>query len=277
MPQRFLKPGLTTSLKWNACSWQAQSFYVRILTLVDDFGRCEGAATLLRSLAFPLHEDIRTPQVQKLGEELQANQLAVFYKVDGKDYVQLRNWTERARVDVSRYPGPDGKKGKWKDDDGPQDSAANGSVPQPPKPPSSPSSSSSSKPSPSSASSPPRAKLTEEAAPEVLEPKRQERPNSPELAFAQAEFVRINDRCRAEPGFTPYSAEEVRQAWQWFESGKDADTGEWLLMFGSQRKPVGDWKAALMERIGHNRNIYAKRNANSPARGEDTRDHAAGF
>lgn len=276
MPQRFLKPGLTTSLKWNACSWQAQSFYIRILTLVDDFGRCEGAALLLRSLAFPLHEDLRTPQVQKLGEELQANQLAIFYKVDGKEYVQLRNWTERARCNESRFPGPDGKNGKWADSDVAQTSAANGSGPQPPK--SSPSPSS--KPSPSPASSPPRARLAEECAPEVLEPKAQrgERPNSPELAFAQAEFVRVNEQCKAEPGFSPYSAEEVRQAWHWFEGNKDPETGEWLQPFGNARRPVGDWKAAMMERIGHNKNMYAKRNTNTgPTRGEDTRDHAAGF
>jgi len=138
MPQRFLKPGLTTSRKWNKCSWQAQSFYVRILTLVDDFGRYEGDAQLLRSLAFPLNEDIRTPQVQKLCDELQANQLAIFYKVDGKDYVQLTNWTERARSDASRYPCPPNCQ--------PQRSAAFRSVPRPPK--SSPSASLSSSPSP---------------------------------------------------------------------------------------------------------------------------------
>ena len=104
MPQRFLKPGITTSRKWDSCSWTAQSFYIRLLTLVDDFGRYDGDPVLLRSHAFPLREDIRAQQVQQLCVELQANQLAVFYKADGKDYVQLTNWTERPRADKSRYP-----------------------------------------------------------------------------------------------------------------------------------------------------------------------------
>lgn len=106
MPQRFLKPGLITSRKWETCSWVAQSFYVRLLTLVDDFGRYDADPVLLRSHAFPLREDIRTQQVQQLCDELQANHLAVFYKADGKPYFQLTNWTERARSERSKYPTP---------------------------------------------------------------------------------------------------------------------------------------------------------------------------
>lgn len=107
MPQRFLRPGITTSRCWDACSWQGQSFYIRLITLVDDFGRYEADFTLLKSHAFPLREDIRAPQVQKLCEELQANQLAVFYKSDGKAYVQLLKWEEKPRASESRYPGFD--------------------------------------------------------------------------------------------------------------------------------------------------------------------------
>lgn len=105
MPQRFLKPGITSSPKWDSCSWVAQSFYIRLITLVDDFGRFEANASLLRSMAFPLREDIRTPQVQKLMQELQANQLVDFYtNSDGKDYLQVLNWTERPRADHSKFP-----------------------------------------------------------------------------------------------------------------------------------------------------------------------------
>lgn len=104
MPQRFLKPGIVTSGRFNACCWMAQSFYVRLITLVDDFGRYEAEPALLKSHGFPLHEDLRSPQVQKLCEELQANQLAVFYRADGKAYLQLTNWTEKPRAQHSRYP-----------------------------------------------------------------------------------------------------------------------------------------------------------------------------
>lgn len=104
MPQRFLRPGITTSKKWDACSWLGQSFYIRILTLVDDYGRYDADPTILRSHAFPLREDIRTGKVLELMRELEASHLAHFYKVDGKCYVQLWNWQETPRAAKSRFP-----------------------------------------------------------------------------------------------------------------------------------------------------------------------------
>lgn len=119
------------------------------------------------------------------------------------------------------------------------------------------------------------------AAAEV-ESKCDKRPNSPYLAFAQAEFARVNERCKAEPGFAKYTADEVRQAWLWFEGNKDAETGEWLQPSTATRKPIGNWLAALMGQIGHMRNVYANSKRNTATgtgtpRGEDTRDHASGF
>lgn len=104
MPQRFLRPGIVTSRRFNACSWQAQSFYIRLLTLVDDFGRYEADPVILKSHAFPLHEDLRSSQVQKLCLELQANQLATFYRADGKEVLELTRWIERARAEKSKFP-----------------------------------------------------------------------------------------------------------------------------------------------------------------------------
>jgi hypothetical protein len=104
MPQRFLKPGIVSSKKWDGLSWIGQSFYVRILTLVDDFGRYEADPILLKNQAFPLRENIRAAQVLELCRELSLSQLAFFYKADGKEYFQLSNWTERARADKSKYP-----------------------------------------------------------------------------------------------------------------------------------------------------------------------------
>jgi hypothetical protein len=109
MPRRFLKPGLLTSRKWDSVSWLAQSFYVRLIPLVDDYGRYEAAPTLLRSHAFPLREDIRTGQVHDLCRELAGAQLAYFYKADGKEYLSLTEWTEKIRADKSKYPQYDDK------------------------------------------------------------------------------------------------------------------------------------------------------------------------
>lgn len=295
MPQRFLKPGIRTSERFNGCSKQpknSRDLYTMLLTLVDDFGRYEANPRLLKHEAFPLDDDIRTSQVTAWLDEIRASLLAYFYSLDGKAYFALANWTEVPRY-RSKYPEPpkDARKLGCMLNDTPlkgertgRSRATDGLKPDLSRQPVSNNQypiTDNQKPvsSPAAGLEPP--KLVEPNAPPVLESKRQERPNSVELVVAQLEFVKINEREKSDPLFAPYTADEVRQAWQWFESGKDAETGEWLLMFGSQRKPVGCWKAAMMERIGHNRNNYAKRNTNNPgtgiARGEDTRDHASGF
>jgi hypothetical protein len=98
MPVRFLRPGLTTSEKWNALDWMAQSFYVRLITLVDDYGRYEGNPQLLKSHAFPLSEDVKVQTIVSMCKQLSEHGLAVFYKTQlGKIFLQLTNWQEKPR------------------------------------------------------------------------------------------------------------------------------------------------------------------------------------
>lgn len=104
MPQRFLRPGLITSKRWDAVSWQAQSFYIRLLTLVDDFGRYEADPTLLRSHAFPLRDDVRSSRVTELCEEIAKAGLVTFYRLGDKEYLQIDKWQERARSETSKFP-----------------------------------------------------------------------------------------------------------------------------------------------------------------------------
>lgn len=113
MPQRFLRPGITTSESWNKCSWQAQSFYIRLLTLVDDFGRYDGRWKMLRSHAFPLNDDITCEQLSSLCEQLHTNALAIFYQSsDGKEYVQLNKWREKDRSEP-KFPAFDDSCKQW--------------------------------------------------------------------------------------------------------------------------------------------------------------------
>ena len=53
MPQRFLRPGIRSSKRFNRVTWFEQIFYVRLITLVDDYGRYEADPELLQSEAFP--------------------------------------------------------------------------------------------------------------------------------------------------------------------------------------------------------------------------------
>ncbi len=107
MPQRFLRPGLTTSRRFNRCDWFGQCFYTRLITLVDDHGRYEADLELLRSLAFPFGDptgaQIHLQTIANSCQQLLSVGLVKFYEVDGKSYLQLLRWKERARSD-SRYP-----------------------------------------------------------------------------------------------------------------------------------------------------------------------------
>ncbi len=118
MPQRFLRPGIRTSAAWNHASFPAQSLYVAIMTLVDDWGRYDGRPALLHGECFSLRDDIKPQRTAALLTELHQVGLIRLYEIDGKAYLQVEKWSERVRGSKSRFPDP------------PQESAAFRSIPQ---------------------------------------------------------------------------------------------------------------------------------------------------
>lgn len=115
MPQRFLRPGIRTSERWNAVSRDAQALYIAIITLVDDYGRYDGRSAVLWADAFAVWNELNPKHVVNclripaLSCELSAKGLVEFYEFEGKKFLQVTQWKERARGE-SRYPDP--KKGK---------------------------------------------------------------------------------------------------------------------------------------------------------------------
>lgn len=112
MPQRFLRPQITNSERWNSVSWEAQSFFIRILTLVDDYGRHDGRASVLWGQCFAIwnekHPDsvMTLLRVEQLSQELAADgvNLVEIYENEGKKVLQINQWAERIR---------EGAKEKW--------------------------------------------------------------------------------------------------------------------------------------------------------------------
>lgn len=112
MPQRFLRPGLTRSQRYNGVSWEAQALFTRLITLVDDFGRYDAEPRLLRSHAFPFGDpggkDIPLPKIDSMCAELSKVNLVDFYQApDGKKYLAMTRWNERPRTEKSKFPGFD--------------------------------------------------------------------------------------------------------------------------------------------------------------------------
>lgn len=114
MPQRFLKPGLTTSEKWNQIQFDAQSLYIRLITVVDDYGRFDGRASVIHGSCFSVWND-QNPSLQMdvvkvtaLCQQLADVGLIRFYTIlaNGKRFLEVTNWTERART-PSKWPNPE--------------------------------------------------------------------------------------------------------------------------------------------------------------------------
>lgn len=138
MPQRFLRPGIRTSERWNSVSRDAQALYLAILTLVDDYGRYDGRPAVLCGDAFSVWNEknpkarINPQETAALCCELQKGLLVHFYEAGDKKCLQIIQWEERIR---------DGAKERWpkcentNESNNPQESAAERCVPLPPSPP----------------------------------------------------------------------------------------------------------------------------------------------
>lgn len=114
MPIRLLRPGLTTSKRFNRVSWFAQALYVRLITLADDYGRLEADPELLRSLCFPFGDSDSNPlSIDSICQQMTAlcgQNLIIAYEIDGKKYAQITKWKERVRTESKLPPPPKNEK-----------------------------------------------------------------------------------------------------------------------------------------------------------------------
>lgn len=91
----------------------AQSLYVRLLNLVDDYGRFDGRPSVILGEAFSVWNDqnpaeqVDANSVRAACQQLARSLLAEFYRVPdtGKVFLQLTNWNERVRS-KSKWPEP---------------------------------------------------------------------------------------------------------------------------------------------------------------------------
>jgi len=136
MPQRFLRPGITNSERWNKVPIEAQNLFIRLLTLVDDYGRCDGRASVVCGQCFSVWNELNPDSeitlavTAQLLQQLAAGHLIDVYEANGKRVLQIEQWQERVR---------EGSKERWPANPArsvPQQSAATRSVPLPPSSPS---------------------------------------------------------------------------------------------------------------------------------------------
>lgn len=107
MPNRILREGILTSHRVDSLSESAELFYRRLMSRLDDHGRCEAHPELLRTSCYPLRVDkVKAKQIVAWLGECEKAGLLVTYKAFGKSFIQAIDWRQQARSE-SKCPAPD--------------------------------------------------------------------------------------------------------------------------------------------------------------------------
>ncbi len=107
MPNRVLREGILTSERINLLSWEAEVFYRRLMSVVDDFGRFSAHPSLLRAALYPLKLDtVRDANMERLLAAVEQACLVRVYVVDGKRYLEMHDFKQQIRAKQSKYPDP---------------------------------------------------------------------------------------------------------------------------------------------------------------------------
>lgn len=108
MPNRIIRDGILTSDRVNKLSANAELFYRRLMSVVDDFGRFSANLTLLRASCYPLKLDcVKEDSIKRHLAECEAAGLVVLYTVATKgEFLEMRDFKQQIRAQTSKYPKP---------------------------------------------------------------------------------------------------------------------------------------------------------------------------
>lgn len=107
MANRVVRDGILDSDLVNKLSWPGEVFYRRLMSVVDDYGRGDGRAAILRSKLYPLKLDkVSEADLNKWISECVEAGLVSKYEVGGKPYFEILNFNQQVRIKKSKYPGP---------------------------------------------------------------------------------------------------------------------------------------------------------------------------
>src|SRR5690606_16578316 len=107
MPNRVVREAILESEKVNKLTWAGEVFYRRLMSIADDFGRCDGRTVILRSRLYPLRIDrVSEPDIVKWISECEEAGLVRSYQVDEKPYIKILNFGQTVRTKKAKYPPP---------------------------------------------------------------------------------------------------------------------------------------------------------------------------
>lgn len=104
MPTRILREGIITSEKINSLSHEAELFYRRLMSVMDDYGRYFAHPSILRASCYPLQLDrVSEADVKRMLSECTAMGVLVIY--NGGKHLCCPGFGQQTRS-KSKYPQP---------------------------------------------------------------------------------------------------------------------------------------------------------------------------
>lgn len=105
VPSRILREGILSSFRINSLSLEAEVFYRRLMSAVDDFGRYFAHPALLRPALYPLRVDsVSEKDCLRMMAECEGAKLLIVYEVNSSKYLQLLDFKQAIRATCSKYP-----------------------------------------------------------------------------------------------------------------------------------------------------------------------------
>jgi len=104
----MIRDGWLESERIDSLDVHAERFFIRLCLKADDFGRFHANPQLLKSMLFPLKEDIRSTDISRCLTQCEAAGLFRCYEVAGRRYLEIENFGQRLRTMASKFPSPDG-------------------------------------------------------------------------------------------------------------------------------------------------------------------------
>ena len=105
MPNRMLRDW-TDSQKFDGISAESERLFLRLIMKADDFGRYYGDTRLIRAHCFPLLDNLRPNDLNRLLDDLSNRQLILRYEVQGRKFLAIVNYGQRLRSSRAKFPPP---------------------------------------------------------------------------------------------------------------------------------------------------------------------------
>ena len=109
MPNRLIKESLCTSERISQLSDFHFRLWACLITYVDDYGRGDARAAIIKGRCFPLRDKVTVKDIEAGLHELASVGCIVLYRVDDGMFLCFPNWEKHQTVrnQKSKYPSPD--------------------------------------------------------------------------------------------------------------------------------------------------------------------------